>query len=198
MMLIKKLFNSQRGAMFGLDARITLAILSGLSVVGGYSLVQKIGPARYAALAKDLRSVEGAIAQLQTDLRVWIFQATEDGEEFNALLFPASGSDNYVLSRFQSRWLGPYLNMESDQHKDFGTFSLIEKKADHTSDCDFTDPCFIWLQLTGVDVDYMPEVNKIIDERNGAINEATPESSGVFHYNTGTGTIYYKTLKRRG
>ncbi len=191
------MFFKQRGAMFGLDARISLAILSGLSVVGGYSLTQKIGPARYVALAKDIRNVDAAVRQMQTDMRVFYFDAVETNKEFLALLDVEDGTDDAVKAAYHPRWKGPYLNMDSASHPSFGDFSLIRKKGDHTTDCVYNDDCYVWLVLDNVPDNFLTKVNDIIDEKNGEAPEASPSDSGLLHYNTTTDTLYYRSVMRR-
>lgn len=191
------MFFKQRGAMFGLDARISLAILSGLSVVGGYTLTQKIGPARYAALTKDIRNVDSALKQMQTDMQVFYFDSVETNKEFVALLDIKDGTADAVKAAFQPRWQGPYLNMDGVAHPDFGDFSLLNKKDDHTTDCVYNEDCYVWIALDGVDDEYLTNVNSIIDEKNGEINEVDPATSGLVHYNTTTDTLYYRSVKRR-
>lgn len=192
------MLKNQRGALFGLDARITLAILSGLSVVGGYSLVQKIGPAKYAALAKDLQNIDAAVRQMQADMRVFYFDAVESGQEFNALLDIKNGTDSTLLSAFSSRWQGPYLNLDSNNHSSYGTIRLIQAQADHTTACTYTADCYLWISIDSVEDKFLTNVNKIIDEKNGSASESAPASEGIIHYNTTTDVIYYRSVKRKG
>ena len=52
---------SQRGAMFGLDARMAMLIFGLLSIIAGYYGYSRIATAKYAALIKELEDLDLAM-----------------------------------------------------------------------------------------------------------------------------------------
>lgn len=65
---IKQLIQSQRGAMFSLDARIVLMIAGILSTIAGYQTIAKIDENRYKFTQEALNLVQHAVKQHYLDL----------------------------------------------------------------------------------------------------------------------------------
>lgn len=168
---------SQRGAMFGLDARIALAIFAAISLVGGYFGLGKITTANNAAFLKELRAYENAIMQIQTDLGVF-YQFAIDGsdgiKDFNAIE-TATGN---ILARYQPRWNGPYIDGIRRDHPVYGAYTVAYRQADYTTACNISNDCFVWLVIDGVPASVFAFVNRYVDEDSGLDPEGTPISEG--------------------
>lgn len=174
-----KLRNSygQRGAMFGLDARVALAVFAAVSLVGGYLGLSKITFARDAAFLKEIVAYENAIMQIQTDLGVF-YQFAIDGsdgiKDFNAIE-TATGN---ILARYQPRWNGPYIDGIRRDHPVYGAYTVAYRQADYTTACDINNDCFVWLVIGSVPADVFEFVNRNVDEDSGLDPEGTPISEG--------------------
>tara|TARA_Y100001960_G_C14768695_1_gene878549 strand:- start:2661 stop:3260 length:600 start_codon:yes stop_codon:yes gene_type:complete len=95
-----KLINTKKAAMFGLDARIALAIFGALSVISGAALYSAIQDAKVTAIITELNEVGKAYDQYYLDVGE---ELTLSGENFyllNAELFASS----------KAGWKGPYLS----------------------------------------------------------------------------------------
>ena len=172
---LKKL-TSQRGAMFGLDARMALAIFGTIAVFSGYVGISKLTSANRAAFIKEVLAYEDAIQQIQTDVGVF-YQfaiAAPDGvADFNAIEFNAN-----IAAQYRPRWNGPYIEGIRQDHPQYGTFTLVSRQADGTTACNISNNCYVWLFLTNLPADVWAEFNKYIDENNGTAPETTPHTEG--------------------
>jgi type II secretory pathway pseudopilin PulG len=96
-MIIKK------GAMFGLDARIALAIFGALSVISGAALYSAIQEARVISFVTSLKEVEKSIEQYYLDNAVMPSIDSANALDINELISNSEGL---------STWKGPYLPAE--------------------------------------------------------------------------------------
>ncbi len=93
----------KKAAMFGLDARIALAIFGALSVISGAALYSAIQEANMTSLYIDLREVEKALEAYSLDTGDLSF--TAGTEELNMLYENARGTVTNI-----SGWKGPYIS----------------------------------------------------------------------------------------
>ncbi|HAG52880.1 MAG TPA: hypothetical protein DCL21_03740 [Alphaproteobacteria bacterium] len=94
-----------KGAMFGLDARIALAIFGALSVISGAALYSAIQHAKVTAIATEITEVAKAVEQFMLDTGQDIPHITEaDKSKTSDLLY----TDHLISSTVQG-WKGPYL-----------------------------------------------------------------------------------------
>ena len=90
----------KKAAMFGLDARIALAIFGALSVISGAALYSAIQQAKVVAIVADLREVHKAYEQY------WL----DTGEQLNRIGALSFAVQELVEdTRSLSGWNGPYL-----------------------------------------------------------------------------------------
>ena len=131
-------FLNQTGAMFGLDARIALAIFGVLSVVGGYSATSMFAEAQITQLTTELTNLKKAYQELH-------ISTNEHSNRFMDLI------DNpYDIGG----WQGPYTDLVSDKSRiSEGIYSIFTGRQD----VDGVPPvectggiCAQWLKLTGV------------------------------------------------
>lgn len=169
-------FISQRGAMFGLDARIALAIFGIITILVGYTGIAKLATASNAAFIKEILAYEDALVQMQADLGVFhqFAVATSNGvNDFNAIEFAPN-----IAAQYRNRWNGPYIEGIRQNHPTYGNFTVTYKQEDGSTVCNINNNCFVWINLTNTPQDIWEATNRYIDENGGKKLEATPTSSG--------------------
>lgn len=180
---------SQRGAMFGLDARIALAIFGGLSVVTGAALFGVSKTTRVTALATEFDNISKAYTSMILDT------ATNPGGdiEFDDML---TNGDNAAF------WNGPYLTRTDNQGPGGSSYALQDGQttdgqatppACAGGDSDTSQTCFIWLAVTGVDESLYPAIDLAVD----GVEDA---DSGNIRYpaTAGADDLYYAIMRNPG
>jgi len=94
---------NKKGAMFGLDARIALAIFGALSVISGAALYSAIQDAKATALITDMNEIGKAWEQYLLDTGQDLPEVTANIRSLTSLT-----TDPAVMG-----WRGPYLNYEN-------------------------------------------------------------------------------------
>ena len=174
---------SQRGAMFGLDARIALAIFAGLSIVVGASMVQIMKDNRAEKILLEREKVASAVDALQEDIGTYLYSEITTQNWGN--LYRSLTRADVFNAATQPKWRGPYLDDEysSILHK---TYSRIRMRAMPTAadirNC--TTPeirsrqCSYFLVLGWPTEPVPTEVIDAVNERLDGAGEATPETNG--------------------
>jgi hypothetical protein len=173
---IRPLDHSQRGAMFGLDARIALAIFGLLSVVAGVTAINVLGSAGVTALTTELSNMKKAYQEFHL--------AT--GDHTTRFMDLIDNTSDIV------GWNGPYVDLLSDKSRQYGVYSLVEGRQDVAGvppvDCSSGGGiCAIWLKLTKVKDSLGQKLDETLDA------EASP-NAGVLRIEFipgGTDDIYY-------
>jgi type II secretory pathway pseudopilin PulG len=99
--------------MFGLDARIALAIFGALSVISGAALYSAIQEAKVVQKISQIKEVEKAIEQYMLDTGSMLpFSTTTGGSDLSA--FALIEKPTGVTG-----WNGPYLSFEKHSTKDY-------------------------------------------------------------------------------
>lgn len=204
-MTLRTLLKSQRGAMFGMDARIAMSIFGALSIVAGYTAFSKITSSREAALYNELSEIDYALRQYALDMGIFpLFtingmtispSVTADAtRSFNALWTTTTN----VAATYTPRWNGPYLNIDTNDHPIYGAFTVTFAQADHTTACTSTVTCYAWINLTNVPAEIWESVNAYVDEENGATPEGTPLTSGRVQASGAVNprTLFYRSVER--
>jgi len=96
---------NKKGAMFGLDARIALAIFGALSVISGAALYSAIQDARATALHQSIVELEKAIEQYYLDTGKMLGQSGSLNGPHDALLI----GDLLQNDNGLNGWNGPYI-----------------------------------------------------------------------------------------
>ena len=190
--------NNQRGALFGLDARVAMVIFAALSVVAGYTAFGKINRAKDARLLKELYAIENALDSYQTDMGTFfIFTLDEDDDTKEDL--SVLWDKTRIKQGFKRHWNGPYLNVGSTQSQLFGKWSLTYGQEEYDQYCSTSSRCFVWLNLTGVPKETWKKVNTFVDEANGK----EPEGGDKIRlgriqasHELDPLTLYYRTIER--
>jgi len=95
--------NFKQGAMFGLDARIALAIFGALSVISGAALYSAIQNAKVTAIYTSSQEVIKAFEQLYLDTSRLRLYKGDANACFNA--------EDLITNNSMAGWKGPYLSM---------------------------------------------------------------------------------------
>jgi hypothetical protein len=98
------MINIKKGAMFGLDARIALAIFGALSVISGAALYSAIQDSKVTAIVTEMDNVGKATTAYYLD--TGIYPAAEAGSAKNTL------DARQLTASSQSGWQGPYMSFE--------------------------------------------------------------------------------------
>jgi len=177
-----------KGAMFGLDARIALAIFGALSVISGAALYNAIQQARTVQLAASLSELEKAVSAYMLDTGVDVIDSADN-------IAPAVLSIKDLQVSSVTGWQGPYLNYETtanDYHLNFPGYGLIAITKANTTDNTREDIC---TALT--DCYYIFSMRDIPDELKKSLDEyidgAIDDNSGRVRY-ISTHLYYYSTI----
>ena len=148
-----KLYNIKKGAMFGLDARIALAIFGALSVISGAALYSAIQESKVVQAISQLKEIEKAYEQYMLDTGSTTKYVAGDEASIEELV----KNINTV-----SGWKGPYLSYEQSSIRDglVTEFDDIivrvrQKTVDwgdgiaNNDNCS-GDDCFVWIGWLGL------------------------------------------------
>jgi len=185
-MIIKK------GAMFGLDARIALAIFGALSVISGAALYSAIQNSRIVAFIADIKEAEKALEQFMLDT----------GKDLTlGGTFGATSKD--LVSSTANGWKGPYLPYEissSDnsalaypKYTNLFFRYAVDSNWSHPGSAAYYchdasnagKPCYYWSMINGVTTDIQKAVDLYIDG-------AASANSGNVRYNGAE--LYIKSI----
>ena len=155
--------HNQKGAMFGLDARITLAIFSTLSVLAGYTITTNMDYITGGALTDELNNLSNAVDGYHHDMKQDIFKTLISPTAENAV--SALYDNEFVQAgKFRARWLGPYVEYRSTNHHKYGEMRL-EKRTDKLNEvCQSTaKTCYLYISLKNVPIGTIEKVNADYD-----------------------------------
>lgn len=190
---VKKL-RSQRGAMFGLDARIALAIFAGLSVIAGMAVFGTIRQTDVTSLVSEFDNIGKGYINYAFDTGVDISTGATPGLGFAALY---EDTPTPTLG-----WNGPYITRSTKQHPRFGEYDIVQGRIDTIG----APPGGVsngaingaWIKLTLVPCEIAKDLDKAID---GDIDPVSPgdqldPADGNLRYETpctagNTGSVYY-------
>lgn len=157
-----------KAAMFGLDARIALAIFGALSVISGAALYSAIKNARLTAIRTEINEVEKA-------LEAYILDTGVDLEYLPTYHNITTG---HLISNpgNVTNWNGPYLSykiktgsetnrawLQHDKYDEIGFRKFAEDwNGDDTKGCS-TAPCHYWIQLDLQDAQLAKDMDIYID-----------------------------------
>jgi hypothetical protein len=176
-MIIKK------GAMFGLDARIALAIFGALSVISGAALYSAITTAKGTAVLAEMNEVGKAWEQhfLDTGRDLPARDASHLDYRKTAPLVEDIGFTG---------WNGPYLNYEPDGSSimavssNYGSIGIYSLKDDGllgsgtswvNAKCTDDKDCFLWINFSGISDSITQSIDNLVDGNDG-------KSAGSFRW----------------
>ncbi|MFZ2587402.1 MAG: hypothetical protein WAZ18_04715 [Alphaproteobacteria bacterium] len=187
--------NAQQGALFGLDARIAMAVFGVLTLIAGATIINNMDSSRAKSLASELSEMGKAVEAIHTDLKTDLFDALENPSEKNAF---AALFDNLAVAdrdRLRGKWLGPYITFTSAVHPRYGNLLIQKHAANHATPCTADELCYLWVVYSNVKPDITREVNELID----GLKEPAPESEGRVQWDaaqsTSEGPLFYRAGK---
>ena len=157
---VKTKARSQRGAMFGLDARIALAIFAGLSIIAGMAVVSTVRKTDVTSLTSEFDNISKGYLNFAFDTGVDIPVASSaDGQGgFTNLYTDADSTLN---------WKGPYITRSTFKHPKYGNYSLIlgsiDASWDPTSPASTGSIPGVWLDLSSVPCEIAGNLDTQID-----------------------------------
>ncbi|HAG52673.1 MAG TPA: hypothetical protein DCL21_02690 [Alphaproteobacteria bacterium] len=196
------MYNSKKGAMFGMDARISLAIFGSLSVITGASIHSAILDSNATKLLTNMQEVGKAYAQYVLDNREGLYPtATSSPSKY--ILRSADMVVKHATYGTRN-WNGPYIDYPVSAHyllyPDYNNLHIMILSRDDTSwgettkwadgICSAGKKCGLWVHINGIDdLDLIKEVDNKVDGGDGS-------TAGKFKYTdyisaNGTYTINY-------
>lgn len=170
---------TKKGAMFGLDARIALAIFGALSVISGAALYSAIENSKTTALVNQISEINNAYEQYLLDTGSHV-RPTSVG----ANSYTVKAGDLVLNPGDVQGWSGPYIGLEINPadigskrnllYKDYlVTFHRIKKGISFGesvtipsvsgSECLVGDECELWLSIKGIDKQLASQIDIMID-----------------------------------
>lgn len=194
MQRLRTFLTKQRGAMFGMDARVALAIFGTLALIGGYTMIGRIDTARTGKFIKELSTISEGLAALQTDTgRMPSLDWTSPTDIFEVVC-----QDPGI-----AKWNGPYVS-DCDSSENLGdriippgggAWSSAALQNDRTTACAYGENCYVWLSVNNFPEDTFITINDVIDENGGTDAETTPASEGRVRFTgAGTGTLHFRAF----
>tara|TARA_Y100001960_G_scaffold267121_1_gene291208 strand:+ start:1945 stop:2541 length:597 start_codon:yes stop_codon:yes gene_type:complete len=186
-----------KAAMFGLDARIALAIFGALSVISGAALYSAIQQAKVIAVITDLEEINKAYTAFVLDT----------GQDLPEIADPVLYNDLYDLienTKSYTNWNGPYLpysknatdtTYKSLQHHTYyavRTAPLNNGTWGNTNlgDCTAGTKCFVWSMINNVPHDIAKAADIYVD---GTYNKT--EGNFRIHDSNGAAAFAHIYLK---
>lgn len=204
-----KLLKNKEAAMFGLDARIALAIFGALSIITGASLYSAIQAAKTEQWHQNFESILKATEAYYLDIRkpLTIFSTLWDYTYTSDLITNRQSLPN---------WRGPYISgtpsvngtfqnsASKTFNKDAHFLIFLKQKSKWTANTSYADEkciaddldCIEWISLYsgGSSSDLLElfnELDKKIDKGDGQL-------AGSVRYNTySNGYLFYQGMPRR-
>ena len=169
----------KRGAMFGLDARIALAIFGALSVISGAALYNAIQEARAVSILTEMKEVGKAWEQFYLDTGTEFVPYDTDNTKANYHLAKISSlTTDYSIKG----WKGPYLSYDgTDEYRlKHPSYAYVYNMRMSTNDawknwstayCSTGKACSIWVAFNGIESEStVKRIDEIVD---GSISDVT-------------------------
>ena len=178
------LLKNQRGAMFGLDARIALYVFGGISTLSAGYVVMNMHTFHAQGFSKEIRDMALAIEAVHKDLKEDLHNSLDDPSDENAIiaLYDESALASDALRR---KWHGPYVTYESTVHRKHGDIRLTKAQDDAITACESGTRCYLWLTFSAMKSSMTTPLNDIFD---GA-SEASPDESGMLRWSGSGDTV---------
>ncbi|MCP4355562.1 MAG: hypothetical protein GY793_08045 [Proteobacteria bacterium] len=177
---------SKKAAMFGLDARVALAIFGALSVITGAALYNALQEAKVVAIITEMNNIDKAFTAYLLDVGTYPAEAaTTINGELKA---------EELITSTVAGWKGPYTSFQDIgtvtdgwlDHPTFGPFSRIltlrkintpweAPGAPSTKCLSTSDSCSIYICCNKISVDILKQLDLKLD------GTSSP-STGIFRY----------------
>lgn len=186
--LLRKTLLNQKGAMFGLDARIAMAIFALVAAAAGVTFYNTIEQTRASTLTKELAAVEQAYS-------AYVLDTGKGTSRFTDL---TTDTDPGVLG-----WNGPYLSIIGDDHIHYGHYEIVQGDSKEGTVPERCSPvpavCFIWVKLTEVPDEIAFSVQEKFDGAHMMNGGRDDNNSGKIRISSQEGEtdeIYFRISKR--
>jgi hypothetical protein len=153
---------NKKGAMFGLDARIALAIFGALSVISGAALYSAISQAKVVAFVTELNELGKALESYNIDTGVDLPLATPYGKMSELIV---NTSDVYG-------WNGQYVSSDytvvdpSYIKKGDVNYSILYAHGYNGTayeTCDGVKACYAWVYVAAIDANFAKQIDRYVD-----------------------------------
>lgn len=181
-MKLMQILTNQRGAMFGMDARIALIIFAAISTIGGGYALTSLSKMNGQATVREMEQLSIAIEGIHQDLKEDLHSTLTVSNDTNA--FAALYNKAVLTATYQNKWLGPYTRLTSNTHPKYGAITITKKQDDHVSAC-LGDNCYIWLSYSLVQHSMTSHMNEILD----GTSETTAKNEGRFQWTGDSGDV---------
>lgn len=174
----------KKGTMFGLDARIALAVIGSLSVISGASLYSAIKESQATAILADMKEIGKAWQQYNLDTARDVYTKT-----LTDCTVECAYKIEELVKSSRANWHGPYLkysiNSEEELTSTDKVVMLVKSSPDVTwgastdwksGECTVGRHCSVWSVLGGYDDDSLFEM---IDE---SVDGGDGPSDGSFRW----------------
>lgn len=196
-MIIKK------AAMFGLDARIALAIFGALSVISGAALYSAIQNAKVTSMITELKEISKAIEVHFLDTNTWFIQQSPSS---NYSTGPAHDLRLIMITQnlTGSSWNGPYISgftegthglskngygynlaLNRTSGSAWGGQTSAKPWEDSTAFCTAGRNCSIWIMVSFESADIPKSIDEYID------GSETPITGKIKWYYNNSNSLYY-------
>jgi type II secretory pathway pseudopilin PulG len=162
----------KKGAMFGLDARIALAIFGALSVISGAALYSAIQDAKVTALVTELEELSKAVQSYTLD--------TGKDIPLNPDLNNTNLDMEELINSSANGWKGPYVSYQSHKqyhldHPRYVEMGILKVSNTGYDDGDYTNKtpvctstkCDIYVYINGVPLNIAQKVDLMVDGEAG-------------------------------
>ena len=172
---------NKKAAMFGLDARIALAIFGALSVISGAALYSAIQQSKVIAIVAQMDELEKSLAAFMLDT----------GQDLSIFAVNTANMEDLVTSSI-SGWNGPYTSLSPLAGSEYalenafrdGSIVHIQQCKEPIgniisagcSSCDGSTTCYNWLKMGDMSNELANQIDIAIDGTAGA-------DSGKFRIN---------------
>jgi len=186
---------TKRGAMFGLDARIALAIFGALSVISGAALYSAIKEAKVIAMIAEMKEIAKGYEAYYLDTGSQLATKNTVALDVNKLI-----SDTTV------GWKGPYLQYDmvnpttgytlTGSGLPDGNFEIY-----YYTDADFGDavnptqcgtPCYAYVRFSNVPLETANQIDLKLD----GVNNSTKGDLRIYGIGLMPRVVYWKFIKR--
>jgi len=189
------MIKTKTGAMFGLDARIALAIFGALSVISSAALYSAIQQTQATSVLSDLKEVGKAWETYYIDTSENLQKTSNDNSTGG---FYTLKADQLIENPGISGWSGPYLpyvkitnGMKHSIYGNIYIFTLTNEDWSTwtTGTCTNGKQCFIWSLINGFKNEAVAKnMDQIVDNSDG-------KDKGSFRWNNYSADKYEYLLK---
>lgn len=179
---------NQRGAMFGLDARVALAIFGGLSAIAGTAVFSAVRDTRVTGVLTEFDNISKGYINHVFDTGVDITQDASVTPGVDGGTGTAGFKNLYRNANNTLNWNGPYITIATNLHPaGYGQFALRDGRIDGTWTVPpGTNPAGSirgkWLTLSGVPCEIAGDLKRKIDGQNADGTPALPNDNGNFRH----------------